>query len=163
MKNTKNFIILALLIVILAMAIGYSAFATQLDLNGTSQIIGEWNVRIINVEAQDVSEGCDYGEPQFTNTSFSFNAKLVKPGDSITYVITIENAGTIDAKLEIMRCKAEENASKEIGYMVTAPADFLKAGEQTTFTITAIYDPDATEVPDIKTKSITGTIEYVQE
>ena len=99
MKRNKNIIIGTLVIVILAMAVGYSAFATQLTLNGTAEITGVWDVRIVNIEAQEVSEGCDSGEPQYTNTSATFDAKLEKPGDSINYVITIKNAGTIDATL----------------------------------------------------------------
>lgn len=162
MKNTKNFIIGALLIVILAMAIGYSTFASQLSFNGTAQIIGEWNVKIINIEAENISEGCDYGKPEYTNTSATFNAKLLKPGDSITYVITIQNAGTIDATLDNMTCKEEENGSEAIICTNTRPADILKAGEQTTFTVKVEYDVNTTEVPTIKTKTITGLVEYIQ-
>ncbi len=164
MLNTKNIIIGALLIVILVMAVGYSAFASQLTLNGSAEITGEWDVKITNIEAQDVSEGCDYGEPQFTNTTVTFNAKLIKPADSITYVITIKNAGTIDATLDkVTFTPDEENGSSAIIYTTTEPAQDLNAGEETTFTVTVSYDPKATKVPEIKTKTITGIIEYVQK
>ncbi len=163
MSNTKTLIIGTLLVVTLAMCIGYSAFATQLNINGTAEVTGEWNVKIINIEAQNVSDGCDYGTPQFTDTSATFDAKLMKPGDSITYVITIQNAGTIDATLNNITCTPDENGSPAIIYTNTEPASSLKAGDQTTFSVNVIYDSKSTEVPSIKTKTITGTIEYVQE
>ena len=53
MKNNKNIIIVTILFVILAMAVGYSAFATQLSINGTAEIVGEWNVKISNIETQE--------------------------------------------------------------------------------------------------------------
>lgn len=164
MKNTKNIIIGTLLLAVLVMAVGYSAFATQLDLNGTAQITGVWDVKITNIEAQDVSEGADYGEPEFTNTSATFDATLVKPGDSITYVITIQNAGTIDAVLDSATFKEDsEKGSPAIIYTTTEPIRELNAGEETTFTVKVSYDSNTTEVPSIKTKTITGIIEYVQK
>ncbi len=162
MKSTKNIIIGALLVVILAMAIGYSAFATQLTINGTAEITGVWNVKIINVEAQDISEGCDPGTPEYTNTTVTFDSKLVKPGDSITYVVTIENAGTIDATLDNILFQEESEGSPAINYVTTEVAHELKAGQQTTFSIKVEYIKSTSEVPSIKTRKITGIVEYVQ-
>ena len=130
MKRTKNIIIITLLIVISVMAVGYSAFATQLSVNGTAEIIGEWDVKIVGVEAQDISEGCEAGTPQYTNTSVTFDAKLVKPGDSISYKVTIENAGTIDATLGTVIFK-ESDGSPAINYITTELQQSLKAGETT--------------------------------
>ncbi len=164
MKNTKNIIIGALLIVILLMAVGYSAFATQLTLNGIAEITGIWDVKITYIEAQEISIGCDPGEPQYTNTTATFNAKLVKPGDIIIYEITIQNAGTIDATLDKALFEADDvNGSPAIRYTVTEPDKTLKAGEETTVTIAIVYPTTTSEVPSVKTKTITGVIEYVQE
>ena len=163
MKSTKNIIILALLIVIFAMAVGYSTFATQLKLEGMTEIVGVWNVKITNVKAQEVSNGCDPGVPEYTNTTIKFNAKLVKPGDSITYIVTIENAGTIDATLDNILFKEQSDGSPAINYITTEVAHELAAGDQTTFTVTAEYIKGTTEVPTITTREITGIIEYVQK
>ena len=164
MKNTKNIVIGALLIVILAMAVGYSTFASELTLNGTAEITGEWDVKIIGIETKEVSEGSDEGTPQYTNTTATFNAKLEKPGDKITYVITIGNAGTIDALLDgIIFASDDENGSPAIIYSTSSIAEILKAGQQTTLEVTVTYDPNFTETPSVKTKKITGIIEYVQE
>ncbi len=164
MKSRRNILIGALLIAILLMVVGYSAFATQLNINGTAEITGKWDVKITNIETQEKSEGCDDGDPQFTNTTATFNAKLKKPGDVITYVITVQNAGTIDATLNnVTFTPDEENGSPAIIYTTTNPSGTLLAGDETTFTVTAKYDEKATEVPEINTKQIVGTVEYVQK
>ena len=163
MKNTRNIIIGALLIVILLMAVGYSTFATQMTIEGTAEITGIWDVKITNIEVKTISEGCDAGEPQYTNTKATFYAKLQKPGDSITYAVTIQNAGTINARLsEVIFKSNDDSGSSAISYSTTTLAATLNAGEQTVIEITITYDSTITEVPDVKTKTITGTIEYVQ-
>ena len=146
------------------MAVAYSEFATQLQINGNAEIIGEWDVKITGIEAQDISDGCDAGKPEFTNTSATFNAKLQKPGDKVSYVITIKNSGTIDATLGSEKYTSDEvNGSSAIIYSNTSPSQTLLAGQETTFTVTVTYDESVTEVPEIKTKSIIGIIEYVQK
>ncbi len=164
MKNRKNLIIIALLIIIiLTMVVGYSTFVTQLNVKGTAEITGEWNVRITNIETQYVSEGCDAGEPQYDNTNVTFYAKLVKPGDSITYLITIENSGNIDATLDSIIFKEQEDGSENIKFTTTGIAPILEAGNQTTLNVKVEYDPETSENPTIKTKTITGVIEYAQK
>ncbi len=163
MKNFRNIIIVVIFLVIIAMAVAYSAFATQLKINGNSEIVGEWNVKITGISATEVSIGCDAGKPVYTNTSATFQAKLLKPGDTITYVITIQNSGTINATLDSITFTPDNaKGSPAISYETTSPAKFLKAGQQTTFTVKVTYNADVTEVPSITTKEITGIIEYVQ-
>ena len=163
MKNRKNIIIATLLIVILIMAVAYSAFATQLTLTGTAEIVSEWNVKITSITAEHVSENCDAGEPQFTNTTVTFNAELTKPGDYITYLIIIENAGTFDATLNNFMFTPDESGSPAIIYTVSDLPTSLPAGEQTAFFVKVMYDENTTEMPSITSRTITGVIEYVQE
>lgn len=146
------------------MAVAYSAFATQLNINGQSKIVGEWNIKITGISAENVSSGCDAGTPKYSNTKAIFDAKLQKPGDTITYIITIKNAGTIDAVLSSADFIPDnENGSPAISYEITNPAQSLKAGTETTCKVQIIYNKETTEVPSIKTKKIVGVIEYVQD
>ena len=57
----------------------------------------------------------------------------------------------------------EENGSSAIKYSTTEMAKTLNAGEETTCIVTIQYNKNSTEVPSIKTKTLTGIIEYVQE
>ncbi len=161
MRKTKNIIIGALLIVILIMGVGYSTFVTNLNINGQAEITGEWDVKITNIEVKNVSQGSDAGTPEFTNTSATFKAKLNKPGDVITYLITIKNAGTIDAKLANIIFKSDENNA--IIYKTSEIETELNAKEETTLTITITYNKEITEIPQNTTNTITGIIEYVQK
>ncbi len=164
MKNTKNIIIVALLIAVLIMAVGYSAFASELSFNGNAEITGEWDVKITNIEIKEASVGTDPGTPKYTNTSATFDAKLEKPGDKITYEITITNAGTIDAKLGNLQITPDDiNGSNAIEYVIINPSNELLAGNDTKMEVTVKYDEETTEVPEIRTKTITGIIEYVQK
>ena len=144
------------------MAVAYSTFATQLNINGQSKIVGEWNVKIIGVSTENISTGCDAGTPEFTNSTLTFDAKLVKPSDYITYLITIENKGTFDAKLSSATFTPDESGSTAIIYKTEEPAQLLKAGSMTKFLLCVTFDENTTEMPESTQKKITGTIEYVQ-
>ena len=161
----RNYIILGFFfLTVLIISVGYSKFATQLTLNGTAKIVGEWDIRITNIEATQIAEGCDAGTPSFTNTTATFNAKLVKPGDKITYQITIENKGTIDAVLETIIFKqTQDEESPELSFQTSELSHILEAGSKTTFTVTMTYDGKTTENPTTKSKSIIGIIEYAQK
>ena len=164
MKNRKNIIIIAFLVALLVMAVGYSTFATELTFNGNAEITGEWDVRITDMKVTSVSDGCDAGTPEFTDTTINFDSKLEKPGDKITYLITIENLGTIDAVLSNIQIIPDDiNGTKAITYRIINPVLELPKSSSTTMEITVEYDPTTTENPDVKTKSITGVIEYSQK
>lgn len=133
-------------------------------INGTAEITGVWDVKITNIETKEISEGCDDGDPQFTNTTATFNAKLNKPSDKIVYVVTIQNLGTINATLnEVIFMSDDENGTDAITYSTTDLAKVLNAGETTTVEISVEYDPNVAEVPSVKTKTLTGIIEYGQK
>lgn len=161
----KNRIILiVLLIIISVMTVAYAIFSTQLQINGKSEIVGEWNIKITDIEVSEVSEGCNPGEPSFTDTTATFNSELQKPGDKITYVITIQNLGTIDAVLDSATFTPDdENGSPALSYTTVDPSETLNAGDETTCTVTVTYDESYEEIPSVKTKEITGTIEYIQK
>ena len=163
MKSTVSIILISTLMVILAMSVGYSMFTTKLSLNSSTKIIGQWDVRITNVEVQYVSEGCNPGIPEYTNTSVTFNAQLIKPGDFITYEITIKNAGTIDAKLGNIIFKEQNEGSPAINYITTEIKPILTSGEETKFSVTVEYILKTTDVPTVKNRALTGIIEYEQK
>ncbi len=161
--TNKNIIILTLLTSILIMCVGYATLATDLKINGITSIDGDWKIKITDIEATNICTNCDAGTPTHDDTTANFNAELKKPGDSITYKITIKNTGTIDAKLNDVNLNIEENDNDVIIYSTTDPDEYLKAGDSTTYNVTTTYDPNATEIPTTKTKNFTSTILYSQE
>lgn len=165
MKDKKNILIGALVFVIAVMAVGYAAFATTLNINGNAEIAGEWDVEITGITSKATGTASDKTEPAYTATTATFDAKLMAPGDAMTYTITVENKGTIDAKLSSITFTPQADGSDAIIYTVDSQPsanDVLAAGESTTVVITATYDSSVTSLPDVKTKTITGVLDYVQ-
>ena len=162
MKYANTIIIGALLIILLVMSVGYAAFAAQLQLNGTATIQGEWDVEITKIEATNVVGTAEAGVPTNTKTTATFDATLKAPADAVTYTVTIENKGTIDAKLDKATYTEQTDGSPAIIYTTTDPGQTLAAGAKTTATVTATYDSSVTEVPQITSKTITGLFNYVQ-
>ena len=161
--KSKIIILSTFLIAIILMAVGYSTFATDFTINGTAEITGEWDVRITGITAIQVPVGCDAGTPTFTKDSINFSAKLNKPGDEIIYQVTISNLGTIDAELQTVIFTEEIDGIKEINYTTSELKKDLDVGDSTTFNIMITYVKSSESVPDVKTKTLMGIIQYVQK
>lgn len=79
-RKAKNILIIILFLAVIGMAIGYAALSQLLTINGTA-----------NISAAVVA-----GD----KLSAIFDVNLQHPGATATYIVTVENAGTIDATLE---------------------------------------------------------------
>ena len=163
MHKNKKIILIAFLLTLILMTVGYSTFATDFTINGTAEITGEWDVRITNITPTKVPDGCDAGTPTFTKDSINFSAKLNKPGDEIIYEVTIENLGTINAELQTIIFTEEIDGIEEINYTTSELKKDLNVGDSTTFNIIVTYVKNSESIPDIKTKTLTGIIQYVQK
>lgn len=180
MKDKKNILIVALLILIVGLAAGYAALSTTLTINGTAKINAGWNVLITDID-EEVPTGStatdDAGLPTYTATTATFSTTLKKPGDEEIYTITIENQGTLDAKLSTITWSTEGStvngttdtptyAKYEI---VSAPtANSLLAAETGTTTVKVrVYWDSTVDIPANtttieETLKLTGTLLYVQ-
>ncbi len=163
MHKNKKIILIAFLLTLILMTVGYSTFATDFTINGTAEITGEWDVRITNITPTKVPDGCDAGTPTFTKDSINFSAKLNKPGDEIIYEVTIQNLGTINAELQTIIFTEEIDGIEEINYTTSELKKDLNVGDSTTFNIIVTYVKNSESIPDIKTKTLTGIIQYVQK
>lgn len=165
-SKTKNILLIILLIAIIGMAIGYAALAQLLNINGTANISANWDIKIT-----DIKEGVLNGAVSKTaavvagdKLSASFDVDLQHPGASATYLVTVQNAGTIHAKLEsITGIETANSASPtELTYHIDAVADdTLNAGASKVYTVTVNW-ADSDAIPSTKTKSATITLNYIQ-
>lgn len=166
-RKTKNILLIILFLGIVGIGVGYAALAQILTINGTANITASWNVRI-----SDIKEGTLTGATSKTaavvagdKLSATFDVNLQYPGATATYIVTVENAGTIDAKLESITGIEAANADTptEITYAIDAREnDTLNSGTTKEYIVTVKWLETATSIPENKTKSATITLNYVQ-
>lgn len=166
MKRRKNMVIVCLLLAVLCLSIAYAAFATKLTINGDAKISSdEWDVEITKIEAKSTTGNADGGTPTFTKTTATFDAKLITPGDSVTYEVTITNKGTTTANFSSQSWVEEVGKDAPITYTTPNDSVFntpLAQNDTVTFTVVATYDANADGTKTDTSKSITGTINYTQ-
>lgn len=112
-REMKTLVIAALVISVVAIGVGFAAFSTTLQINGTATVntVGKtWDVHFENIEKTAQStEGLGSSVPTIsngtsgenvTNTAIStITAAFTAPNQKLQYKITVKNAGTYDAKL----------------------------------------------------------------
>lgn len=166
-KN-KNVLLVILLIAVMGMAVGYAALSQQLVINGTANITTEWDVHIksITSSSNNSSTGAkDKSTPSFTATSATFDVDLAYPGASASYIVTVENSGTINAMIDEVTGIESANTQEPtaIKYSINAVSkDELLAGTEKEYVVTVKWDESATQIPNTKTKTATITLNYVQ-
>ena len=185
----KNYVIVSLLFIVLLMAAGYAAFAQVLIVNAPATISSTWNVRITGIALKTstsqnpnpVGLGNSPAtqadgttpNPTYTDTLATFYSTLQAPGDSVTYVVTIANSGTVDAKVKTINWVDDNDAldntydDSPIIYSYSFPDlnnVLVATSGVTTVEVTVTYDPNVTSQPanaDLE-KSATLAIVYEQ-
>ena len=163
-RQRNNIIIASLCAVVVLMGIGYAAFSSQLKISGTSNITSNFLVKITNIEVSNVVGGADDKEDvtTYTDTTATFGTTLQSPGDSITYDITIENQGTIDAVLKTISKTDTSNSAIIFETSGVFEGDLLNAGELATMQVTVTYNPSVTNQPEDLESNLKVDLGYEQ-
>lgn len=119
-SRKRNAIVLALIVLLIATAIGYAAFASTLTITGTATADGIWNVYFttptFSTTKDENTAKLDNSDSATTGTSLALNVKLDYPGESIDVTIPVVNDSSCAANLT--------------GFTITN----VKDGENTTLT-----------------------------
>ena len=101
-RKKRNIIIGSLCSLLVFMGIGYAVLSQTLNISGTANMKGTWDIKITDISEASRTGKADPGTPTISTSgvSASFEANLWMPGDSITYNITVKNNGNIDAALK---------------------------------------------------------------
>ena len=159
----KNLIIGGLLAVVVIMAVGYAAFASSLKISGTSNISTSWNISITDITTSNkVGSASVSGTPEYSGLKATFNTNLVLPGDSITYNIKVENKGNLNAKLNKITLKKDNNPAILFETTGIKEGNVLKQGVYTTLSVKVTYSNSVTSQPTNLDASLTVTLDFVQ-
>ncbi len=109
MKKTKrNYLIIALIVILLALSVGYAAFSAVLNIEGTATGTAGWDVHFKEgkfLQADGSSEDTTHsGETSLsttttTNDTMTVSVNLAYPGDGVLLEAVVENSGNLPAKL----------------------------------------------------------------
>ena len=105
-RGAKVIAIVALLIAVVGLTVGYAAYSSTLTINGTANVDpASWKVNF-GYKTGDSLTGTKTGHatettaPTLADTTISgFDVTLKAPGDSVTYNFLIKNSGTLNARL----------------------------------------------------------------
>ena len=162
-EQKRKIIIISLVGLLLIMAAGYAAFSSVLNIQGTTSISSNWNIKITNVTSKDiVGSASNQEEPSWENLTATFNTNLVSPGDSITYEITVSNEGTLNAKLDKITLSDTNNPAIKFETSGLTEGDILNAGSNTTLNVKVSYDINVSSDPVNKVGELTVTLDYSQ-
>ena len=162
-SKKRNIIIGSLCVVVLLMAVGYAAFQTVLNIQGTSNITSSWNVKITNVISKNiVGTASNNGDPSFEELSATFKTSLQAPGDSIEYDITVTNNGSLDAKLDEITLSDTNNPAIKFTATGMTKGDVITAGNTKVLTVKVEYLSNVSEQPTNTTSTLTVDLDYSQ-
>ena len=179
-KSKKNGIAIVLVVLLLALAVGYAAFSQALPINGTAKTqTGNWDVKFKSAEASKsvvtAATTTNTATVAQDGKSVTVSVDLAAPGDGSNITTVIENAGKIDAKLtgfEVTRdftVSADDANVYENGAMkLTVPAmttngsDVIKAGQSKTFVFSVEWDENI-NATEVQAATFTITFTYEQD
>ena len=161
----NNLIILGLCSILLLMGIGYAAFSSQLNITGTSNITSTWDIRITNIESE-LHGAEDIEEPSYDNTNglyASFSTGLKRPGDYALYTVTIENRGSVDARIEKINTYYKEN--KYIAFTLSglSKGDVIKGKETKELQVKVEFNSDVTSIEENISVDLDISIDVAQD
>ena len=161
MKDKKNLLIIMLLIVVVVLSYGIISYSyTGANVSKSSED-KRWDVAITNVEIKTTGEA-EEGDTKYSEGTLVVNPILNDVNDKITYKVTIENKGNIDAVLRRAVYK-KENEKSLIKYDVDKDIKEIKSGKSVTVTIVASIDSNKYDGEKRVTNRLTALYEYIQK
>jgi len=145
------------------MGVGYAAFSTVLNINGTAEISSSWDVEITNVETiEQIGDATNKEEPTFTYDTANLRASFIYPGDSIKYRITVSNLGSLNAVIDSAKLELDDQNVLIHEIEGIDAGETLNAGSSKSFTLKITFNEEITSSPDIGNVVATLKLNYLQ-
>lgn len=165
MKNKKDrrYHVMALLLVITAMAAGYALFSETLNISGTAETTGTFDVEFSSaaVNTHVNAPGSSAVIAASKNTLTLNVPDLQKPGSSVLYDVVVRNNGNIGAELLSVNLTGNSDADIKLTYPTFPTGTVLAPGATYAFTIKVEWATISQAAP--KTLNFTASLNYEQE
>ena len=169
MRKKKTIIMVAMMIAILFMSVGYALLSTRLDISGSTAVTSTWNVEFSGIRTvATVGGAVNKIIPTVNATTASFEVNFVEPGDSITYEIDITNYGDIDAEVQGATYRGSGSDAVFVKIEDVRKGTLIGSCEGltecpfVTLRLTISYEPTAETDPSKTTKDIDITLNIAQ-
>lgn len=163
-KNKKRIAILALIILLLVISIGYAVLQSNLNITGTSGIQNAtWDIHWENVKITSGSvstSNSDKATIDSSKTTVNYNITLSKPGDFYEFTVDAVNAGSLDGMVSTITSKLNNAVittlpsylEYEVSYadgIAIQPDNLLAAGTSETYKVRVAFkrDIDSSQLP----------------
>lgn len=166
-RKKNNILIVTLVVAMLFMSVAYAILSQQLNLSGSASTgDAKWSVEITDITVKAISGAAKSNSESFTVTSATFDTELSLPNDSITYEVTVQNLGTVDAALKSITSNIAELHDEQayLRYVIEGANEetVLAAGDTTTVSITVSFEDVDELPPEPINQTLTATLNYVQ-
>lgn len=180
-RRTRNIMIIIAVLLVAGMAVAYAAVSQTLTVNGTARVSGNVGVVITDISERGKfsAGGVDTQGSSFSDTTATFDATLSEAGESVTYIVTVENKGNVAAVLKQTNYKVGSNASEavavsdlsavnsadpsEITFRISGPTtNPLPVNATTTYVVTATWNSKATSLDPNSVKTMVMELVYEQ-
>ena len=144
-RSQRKIIIYSLVGILFLMVVGYAAFSTTLEIKGTSKVTSNWDIEITYVTPGTPTGSAENAvAPSFDKLWASMEANLYDKGDAMEYDVTIENKGTLDAKLNdiLTNVEKENNEAVLITFSGYTKGEILKAKTSKVVHVKIEYNPE---------------------
>lgn len=165
MKNKKDrrYHVMALLLVIMSMVVGYALFSETLNISGTAETTGTFDVEFSSaaVDGTSTTVGASAVIAASKNTLTLNVPNLEKPGNFALYNVVVRNNGNIGAELLSVNLTGNSDADIKLTYPTFPTGTVLAPGATYAFTIKVEWATISQAAP--KTLNFTASLNYEQE
>ncbi len=157
-ENKKKIFIIILIVLLLGLAVGYAAFADTLNISGTANASGSFDIEFNSAKVV-TSAGVNETETKATisedkNTLTVTVKDLAYPGAGAQFQAVIKNVGTVPAKVKAVtptNIDGNGNAIVIKGLdAITTSHPVLAPNGTCTIDFTVEWDPDVTTLDETK-------------
>ena len=163
-RQKQKIIIGVLCSIVIGLTIGYALLSQTLNINGTSEVTADWRIEITDVQTKNATGNAkNITEPTYDKLTANMSASFEKPGDSITYDITVSNLGNIDAVLDSIKMNMEEQEYIDFKVEGITAREELISKEHITFQLTIKFSENIDEMPSNEPLNFSVDLTYLQK